>query len=167
MIWRRLRVDGQVSLANLHDIIQVIYSWDDDHLHQFHIYGKDYGICYTGGISFSDNAHYVHLDKFNFDIGDKFTYEYNFFENWIHEIRIENIDESDLETRHAFCTKGSGMPGYTKHDEIDATLKFLKVIVKSTKLTKISDIRHLIEKLDSVRFNRKKVNAHLAEILYE
>ena len=44
------------------------------------------------------------------------------------------------------------MPGYTKHDEIDATLKLLKAIVKSTKLTKMGDIRYLIEKLDSVWF---------------
>ena len=148
MIWRRIRVDGITSLANLHDIIQVTYGWDDNHLHQFHIYGKDYGISYDGGLSFSDNAHKVHLDDFSFEIGDKFSYEYNFFEHWVHDIRIENMDESPLQQRcHAFCVKGSGMPRYTKHDEIDATMKLLKAIVKYKKLRKI-DFRHLIEKLD-------------------
>ena len=78
MIWRRLRIPGDISLANLHHIIQAAYGWDDDHLHQFHIYGKDYGLSYVGGIAFADNAREIFLDNFDFDVGDKFTYEYNF-----------------------------------------------------------------------------------------
>ena len=49
-------------------------------LHQFHIYGKDYGLYYAGGILFSDDARQVFLNDFDFDVSDKFTYEYNFFE---------------------------------------------------------------------------------------
>lgn len=45
MIWRRLQVPGNTSLAQLHHIIQISYGWDDDYLHRFHIYGKDYGIA--------------------------------------------------------------------------------------------------------------------------
>ena len=67
MIWRRIRVPGATSLADLHYVIQTIYGWDDEHLHQFHIYGKDYGINYDGGLGYSDNAHKVYLDDFAFD----------------------------------------------------------------------------------------------------
>nr|QQQ58137.1 hypothetical protein JJE75_00305 [Citrobacter freundii] len=28
-----------------------------------------------------------------FDAGDRFTYEYNFFEHWLHDIRVEAIYE--------------------------------------------------------------------------
>nr|WP_252120253.1 MULTISPECIES: plasmid pRiA4b ORF-3 family protein [Yersiniaceae] len=35
----------------------------------------------------------VVIDDFAFDAGDRFTYEYNFFEHWIHDIRIEAIQE--------------------------------------------------------------------------
>ncbi|ECP1861055.1 plasmid pRiA4b ORF-3 family protein [Salmonella enterica] len=55
MVWRRLRIAADTSLAALHFIIQIIQGWGDDHLHQFHIYGKDYGITYDGGIGFPDN----------------------------------------------------------------------------------------------------------------
>lgn len=44
MVWRRLRMPGKTSLAKLHQAIQIAYSWNDEYLHQFHIYGKDYGI---------------------------------------------------------------------------------------------------------------------------
>lgn len=60
MVWRRLRVPGNTSLAHLHHIIQIAYNWDNEHLHQFHIYGKDYGISYVGGIGFADNPRQVH-----------------------------------------------------------------------------------------------------------
>ena len=91
MIWRRLRIPGNISLAKLHQIIQIVCDWDDDHLHQFHIYGKDYGISYIGGLAYSDNAHKVFLDDFGFDVGDKFTYEYNFFMHYLVDIRVEDI----------------------------------------------------------------------------
>ncbi|CBJ82223.1 hypothetical protein XBJ2_1610040 [Xenorhabdus bovienii str. Jollieti] len=51
----------------------------DDHLHQFHIYGKNYGISYSGGIAFPYNPYKITPDDFEFDVGDRFTYEYNFY----------------------------------------------------------------------------------------
>ncbi|MDF2866636.1 MAG: plasmid pRiA4b ORF-3-like family protein [Gammaproteobacteria bacterium] len=78
LIWRRLRISGITSLADLHLIIQTVFGWKDEHLHQFHIYGKDYGISYRGGPAFSDNAHRIYLDSFGFEEGDKFTYDLHF-----------------------------------------------------------------------------------------
>jgi hypothetical protein len=37
MIWRRLRLQGNTSLAGLHHIIQIAMGWDDEYLHYFHI----------------------------------------------------------------------------------------------------------------------------------
>lgn len=48
MVWRRLRIAADTSLAALHFIIQIIQGWGDDHLHQFHIYG----ITYEGALVF-------------------------------------------------------------------------------------------------------------------
>ena len=38
MIWHRLQIPGSTSLADLHHMIQIVFAWDDDHLHRFHIY---------------------------------------------------------------------------------------------------------------------------------
>ncbi|MCG9429976.1 plasmid pRiA4b ORF-3 family protein [Escherichia coli] len=112
MVWRRLRIAADTSLAALHFIIQIIQGWGDDHLHQFHIYGKDYGITYEGGIGFPDNPFQVVIDDFEFDVGDRFTYEYNFFEHWIHDIRVEAIYENTgLKT--PFCISGHGMTDWS------------------------------------------------------
>ena len=68
MIWRRLRVPGETSLARLHHCIQSVNGWDDFHLHQFHIYGKDYGTCNSVGFSFAYDADTTLLDDFGFDV---------------------------------------------------------------------------------------------------
>jgi hypothetical protein len=36
-IWRRLWVDGSVSLAKLHHFLQAAFGWHDAHLHEFKI----------------------------------------------------------------------------------------------------------------------------------
>ena len=48
MIWRRLLVDADTSLAALHAIFQTTMGWEDCHLHRFRIHGKDFGITYQG-----------------------------------------------------------------------------------------------------------------------
>ena len=166
MVWRRLRISGNTSLAQLHHIIQVTNHWDDDYLHQFHIYGKDYGINHIGAVMFSDNAHKVLLNDFAFDAGDKFTYEYNFFQHWIIDIRIETITESTTATP-IYCLKGNGMPGANKHDEIKPTLDLLKAIANADKSTTLGDLRPFVDALNAVRFNRHLINQRLQSLSAE
>lgn len=164
MIWRRVEVPGRTSLAQLHYVIQTIYGGDDENLHQFHIYGKDYGINYDGGLGYSDNAHKMYLDNFVFDAGDKFSYEYNFFEHWMHDIRVEKIEESIKNNDLFYCTKGSGMFGADKSDEIKLMAKLIKLIIDNKKSTSRQELSDLIDKLNAIRFNRKLINKQLNEL---
>ena len=43
-IWRRLLVRSDSTIAELHDALQIVFGWSDEHLHQFLIRGKPYGI---------------------------------------------------------------------------------------------------------------------------
>ncbi|WP_086110553.1 plasmid pRiA4b ORF-3 family protein [Xenorhabdus vietnamensis] len=160
MLWRRFRLSGRTSLAAFHYIIQIAQGWQDDHLHQFRIYGKNYGISYSGGIAFSDNPYKIALDDFEFDAGDRFTYEYNFFEHWLHDIRIETILENSNLTS-PFCLAGNRMPGATLADE---TLALFNAIIHANETTTVGEIRPLVEALDAVRFNRRKINRQLSRL---
>jgi hypothetical protein len=42
LIWRRLLVRSDMSLATLHAALQVVFAWSDTYLHAFHIHGKAY-----------------------------------------------------------------------------------------------------------------------------
>ena len=54
MIWRRLLISSETSIAQLHDYIQICFDWDNEHLHCFRIQGKNYGVAYLAGMSFDD-----------------------------------------------------------------------------------------------------------------
>jgi pRiA4b ORF-3-like protein len=43
LIWRRLLVHSDTTLAHLHAILQIVFAWSDEHLHCFHIHGQEYG----------------------------------------------------------------------------------------------------------------------------
>jgi hypothetical protein len=89
MIWRRLLVGSDSSIADLHHTLQIAFGWSDSHLHRFHIHGRDYGIGKIGGTGFSTDAKQVRLADFRFRINERFVYEYDFGDTWQHEVRIE------------------------------------------------------------------------------
>jgi len=65
MIWRRLVIAENTSLAKLHYVLQSVFDWDDEHLHRFHIYGVDYGINYVGAIMYSGDVTKYHYPSLN------------------------------------------------------------------------------------------------------
>lgn len=107
MIWRRILVTNSSSLADLHYVIQIAMGWRDIHLHQFDIWGKNYGLAYDGGLSFSDNARKIYLKDFGFRINERFLYEYNFFDHWEHEIRLEKKFPIDSRKTYPICIGGN------------------------------------------------------------
>jgi hypothetical protein len=166
MIFRRLRIPDRTSLADLHHIIQIAMGWGNEHLHCFHIYGKDYGITYEGGLSFSDDARTVTVEDFGFDIGERFTYTYNFYDNVLCDIRIENIQSNDKPIV-PFCTSGQGRlidnKSYYRVDEQCALFDTLVEIFHGDEATTtVGDIRLLIEKYETIRFNRQSINTSIA-----
>ena len=89
MIWRRLLVRSDSTIADLHYTLQIAFGWSDAHLNRFHIHGQDYGVYHDGGISFSNNPNQVKLSDFRFRINEHFLYEYDFGDCWQHEVRVE------------------------------------------------------------------------------
>lgn len=89
MIWRRLLVRSDSTIADLHYTLQIAFGWSDAHLNLFHIHGQDYGVYHDGGISFSNNPNQVKLSDFRFPINEHFLYEYDFGDCWQHEVRVE------------------------------------------------------------------------------
>ena len=43
LICRRLLVRSDITLAHLHDILQMVFHWSDEHLHSFQVHGREYG----------------------------------------------------------------------------------------------------------------------------
>ena len=106
MIWRRLLVRSDSTVADLHFILQIAVGWTDIHLHRFRIHGKQYGIARIGGIGFSDDLHKVQLADFRFRINERFFYEYDFNSDWQHQIRVEAILSPEPNRYYPVCING-------------------------------------------------------------
>jgi hypothetical protein len=78
MIWWRLLVRSDSTIADLHYTLQIAMGWDDFHRHQFIIRGERYGESRIGGLLFSDNLRLIPLGDFRFRLKERFLYEYDF-----------------------------------------------------------------------------------------
>ena len=67
LIWRRLLVRSDTTLAQLHRMIQTSFEWSNEHLYRFHIFGKDYSR------NDADTPH-VRLNTFGLHPGERFRY---------------------------------------------------------------------------------------------
>lgn len=105
-IWRRLLVRSDSTIAELHETLQVAFDWSDEHLHQFLIRGKPYGIGRIGGIIFDDNPRQVQLRDFHFRLKETWLYEYDLTDWWQHEIRLEQVLSFDSTKQYPICTTG-------------------------------------------------------------
>ena len=92
-IWRRVQVPADFPLRRLHDVIQAVMNWQDYHLHQFEVGDRLYGQPEIAG-----DDHYgppLHSDRDTrlsalLERGIKrFTYTYDFGDDWRHDIEIE------------------------------------------------------------------------------
>ncbi|MDE3181012.1 MAG: plasmid pRiA4b ORF-3 family protein [Acidobacteriota bacterium] len=106
MIWRRLLVRSDSTIADLHYTLQIAFEWSGLHLHRFHIHGQDYGISLIGGPVFFSDPRKVHLGDFQFRINERFLYEYDFGDRWEHEVRIERRLAAEAKTIYPVCIAG-------------------------------------------------------------
>ena len=181
MIWRRLLVRSDSSIADLHHYLQIIMGWEDIHLNQFTIRAKVYGVYHTGGISFSDNPNEAKLSDFQFYINERFTYEYDFFAHWEHEIRFEQRLPINQNKIYPICIGGKRM---APPEECGGAYKFMDLEEHYEPLNQLFKIREAFEEYqegereaedidemlvnlrdweDRAKFNRRTINKQLQE----
>lgn len=110
-IWRRIQVPD-CTLANLHEYIQTAFGWWNYHLHQFIINGEQYGI--------PDFEDFLDEDKIHDDAGvrlsklipksgrvSRWIYEYDFGDDWRHEVLFEGYPIPDPKTKYPLCVDGA------------------------------------------------------------
>jgi Plasmid pRiA4b ORF-3-like protein len=107
LVWRRLLVASETSLAELHEILQTAFNWSGEHLHRFDIHGAAYGIPHLGGIVFREDARRVPLSRLRLHGGERFRYEYDFTADWKLDIRLERALPLDPNRTLPSCVGGS------------------------------------------------------------
>ena len=116
--WRRVVVPANFSLLELHVVIQVVFGWENYHLHHF---------FRNRNSRFPDeHIEYVIKDKYNasflpeeskeeriYKVSEVFSeekpvleYEYDFGACWGHEVKFEGVVEPDPKLDYPACIQG-------------------------------------------------------------
>ena len=104
-VWRRVEVK-ECSLLKLHKIIQIVMGWDGYHLWSFAIGGEQFGEDSSGEMDMM-SARKTKLSQFVTMGGKKFSYTYDFGDNWDHVIQVEKVLDADPQVKYPRCVKGS------------------------------------------------------------
>jgi hypothetical protein len=102
---------GDITLAKLHQVIQVAMGWTDSHLHSFQIgeiyyqepdpdFDPDFSLYETRNEKKFKLQQVAGREKM------KFLYEYDFGDSWEHEILVEKILPMTEARNHPVCLKG-------------------------------------------------------------
>ena len=105
-VWRRCLIPDKITFGELHEIIQVLFAWENTHLHGFEIPSDR--ITIGGDDSWGNNYNEWEtvVDPF-FRNYKWIRYTYDFGDDWRHRINIEKID-MDYAERSAVLMKFKG-----------------------------------------------------------
>jgi hypothetical protein len=106
LIWRRLLIPADTTIAGLHAVLQIAFGWTGTHLHRFVVQGREYGTAYVGGPSFSDDPRKVRLGDLGLRRTERFTYHFDFTAGWCLDLRVEQVLGAEPGRRFPVCTGG-------------------------------------------------------------
>jgi len=104
-VWRRLLVQGGMTLGDLHHAIQAAMGWHDCHLHAFEIDGRQYGDPRT--VDDVANEKRLTVNGLMKSGISSFAYTYDFGDNWEHIIAIEKTQPAIAGQSYPACIAGA------------------------------------------------------------
>ena len=107
-IWRQFQVASDVTFYGLHEILQMVMGWDNAHLHSFRV-GKLWvtdaeTLAETGQSGVDETG--ARLEEYVQTEGEKFLYEYDFGDSWLHEVTLEQIVAAEEGVAYPRCLAG-------------------------------------------------------------
>jgi len=109
-IWRRLMVPADMTLAELHDVLQTAMGWHDSHMHEFSAGRRHFGRPNPDdrlmGMPPVENERTVRLSSVLGKVGAKAIYTYDFGDGWEHDIVLEKRLSADPNLAYPLCTGG-------------------------------------------------------------
>ena len=163
-IWRRIQVPAEITLAELHHVIQIAMGWTDAHLHQYLVGGEVIGIPdadaaaeATGGTPLTDETTVRLVDVAL--ANTTLRYEYDCGDRWQHRIVVSRVLPHDVEA--PVCVDGArGCPpedcgGAGGYGEL------LDVLADPSHVDHAARLAAVDGDLDPEAFDRERVNALL------
>jgi len=105
-IWRSVRLPVIATLGDLHQVIQILFGWDGDHLHPFRVGRRAYSDPFFALEDAADEDGSRVRDACR--PGVKVGYEYDFGASWQHEITSQKAFVLDPDRLYPVCVAYQG-----------------------------------------------------------
>ena len=102
-IWRTVLCKSDTTLETFHRVIRDAMGWDNSHLHMFKVQGQSVGPL---ALDYSDMEDERETTLEDVAPKKRFEYEYDFGDNWYHDIRIVKEVPYDPNVSYPCCIKG-------------------------------------------------------------
>jgi hypothetical protein len=103
-IWRRLEVPSELTLSQLHSVIQRGFGWEGGHMWVFETPAGDFGVP-DADLGFRAAAS-QRLSAVAAASRDRVRYEYDFGDSWEHDILVEQVLSAEPGIAYPRCTGG-------------------------------------------------------------
>ncbi len=116
-VWRRIEVASDLSLEDLHDVLQVVFGWEDYHLHRFTTGPeRDPGTAFACTADLAQGFDHdtslptwnVRVDELLGEPGEQLHYQYDYGDNWWLTLEVEDIDDGRIPPDRARLLEGAG-----------------------------------------------------------
>jgi hypothetical protein len=107
-IWRRFQVYDTLTFYQLHEVVQKVMDWGNYHLHLFDFNGWQITDAETlaDGWGDGEDEQKAKLKNFFEAEGQKCRYEYDFGDDWQHDLLLEKILPAEPGVSYPRCLKG-------------------------------------------------------------
>jgi hypothetical protein len=169
-VWRKVQVNSASTFLELHKIIQILFDWQEEHLHDFRIQ-KSNGIRQKNVIIESDEEASAPFDSLFFDDEqtylseteerlhehflvekDQALYTYDFGDDWQHKIVLEKIFPPAEGVTYPICTAAKNDVPYedSRYEVMTGSLNLLNSNAKGI----VADVNGEMRR----RMHKKKIS---------
>lgn len=167
-IWRQVWVEGQMSLIQLHHILQLAMGWTDAHLHEFSINGVTYATPHP-----EDDRERKIIDERRIKLQRvlkpdfAFEYVYDFGDHWRYLIRVEQVNAIKQPQGAAFVEAGARACPPEDCGGIFGYQEFLENLKTKPKGRAVKEFQRWAGgDFDPERFDRRAANAALLHMAW-
>jgi len=113
-VWRQILIPANSTFWELHVAIQDAMGWKDMHLHEFKVGDPNSGDMHRIGLPDDENESgretlpgwKLRIDRYFTSVGTSANYWYDFGDDWIHIINLENILPREKGASYLSCIAG-------------------------------------------------------------
>ena len=173
-VWREVLVPRDCTFDDLHHVIQIAMGWEFAHLYQF-ILGDRRNPIYVNnfdnnsiGLGDFFSANQIDSDKtliadYLKKKKDKFKYEYDFGDSWMHEVTLVDFVEAPIDQQVPCVLRGKGA---CPPEDCGGVWGYehLKTVISNPKLAEYEEFMEwLDDDFDPKEFDIDEVNEYLTE----